>query len=1434
MKYFLTLGIAERNKVHTKQIEKQRREDMERQKELEAKLHEAANRSSYTPDMNFTEPDIKSIQEKVSIAAEKFDKSHPAAPSLEAFDAAHMAPGNFRENIKSIFGIKATPKEIGYLLSQYDKEKNGKINTKDFLIKFFQLGKKIRDSKRRVSLEKQRAAEKQMSLENEAKLIQLLEKSDYQADDTYEEEDFTSAEEKMRGASEKYDKTHPAAPNLDGFTGGPISPGVFRELMKNAFKVYFTPKEIGALLEKFHIDGNFDMFDGKKYLIHFMRLGFDARARRKTEILRQQRASELSNQQLQEQKLQQALARVDIDLDSTTYSDGDKERAMQKLISAAALYDKNAPGSASLDSLNALYLTPGNFRETMKRTFNIIFTPSELAAMVAEFNNGQGNIDTSRFLVCFVRWGSEEREKQKLLQIEKQRKENLIRETIAEQKEQQKSKKLLLSINYEYTQEQREKAFEKLAIAAKKYDKAHPAAMTLDGFEEKHLKPHVFREMLKRTFNLNLSPEELGAIIHYFDKNNTGEIISQDFLIHFLKVGIAERDKEHKDSLRKLREDAEFREKYHQDKMAAQWRKAELDVTYDFSFEERESAMEKLTEASVKFDPNSAGPMGLTAFQASVLSPAVFREMLRRVFRMKLTNGELAALIKEFDKDDTKHIHCQEFLVKFQSLGTERKNEFRLKQIAKQRELIHAYEEDMKSRKQALDTKLEITLDHTFSEEDFQSVLEKIRILAKNYDRSHPSAPSLKGFMGADMKPNEFKDMLMRTFHTPLTVRELSALIAFFPGGNSDVATSSSTKSISGDASTSAKTNRSVSPGVTTDLQPRINNRDFLTYFNKLNREEFTKRNTARILKEKQLKEEEQKRLQDLESEKFQELLSKILYQAPQDQLSFAEKVIEAAKEYATDSAPYITLLQGFKGPALPPDKFREIFYQIFGIKFSMPEIGVLVDVLQFPKETFVVLDGSTFLNWFYKVSRLAEAELLQEEGAKPVTWDIMRSIDLKAKAPQRTVSPRSISSKHDKIKKMSTYSAGDFRPRSSFDNSTSSLGSNTVGAFSNKPTTAASKNGKNSGVDDYGDANTVATQTDKKKSSAAKKQEIEAENSRSDTKPSTAAQSISGSRSQKRYKGFGSISWEAHGSRDSQDLSSFMSDTLDRSWFLPSLLGAGSNDYSLQHLNYQQDLQEIFSRSEVSQSALPFEDDHSMLTMESTFLDKLNLGGNRSFDVGSSSSRNRTNRTKTSKNSNRRLVSKSTPNFLVPNMAYASLGSTISTSSGVKRESDITASEDKGEHQESDFLKVVFGNNSTEEIKIPARIKIPGQLDPVARMKQVSTQIRDSPMAQVAALQQENKSMNHKRRKTPPGNNLAPLFSGAAGPSPTKPVANNNTNSSNDKGSTKNAGGFFFPVLLSGGDDPSNTGGTVPSVNIGIVGESEAHPEYLQKLLSS
>ena len=62
----------------------------------------------------------------------------------------------------------------------------------------------------------------------------------------------------------------------------------------------------------------------------------------------------------------------------------------------------------------------------------------------------------------------------------------------------------------------------------------------------------------------------------------------------------------------------------------------------------------------------------------------------------------------------------------------------------------------------------------------------KIYQIVSNYDPTHVAAPSLQGFIGSNMKPVEFKDMIMRTFLVHLTWKELGALTKHYDTTGTD------------------------------------------------------------------------------------------------------------------------------------------------------------------------------------------------------------------------------------------------------------------------------------------------------------------------------------------------------------------------------------------------------------------------------------------------------------------------------------------------------------------------------------------------------------------------------------------------------------------------------------------------------------------------
>ena len=850
---------------------------------------------------------------------------------------------------------------IGYLCTYFDAARKNVIACKDFLIQFNTMGKERRDDKHRAQLKKQRDALKRQKVVHEEKIREQWAHLEAKIDWAFSEEDSNNTETKMVDAASKFDKNHPAAPSLTGFTSGAMKPVEFNGLIQRVFNLWLTPKELSSLIFKYKYDEAAQTIDSKAFLNAFIKIGFEERQRIKSRILDRQRQAYIAREEEIARK-KKVLSQKNVwDLDPD-FTDQDRRSAIDRLTIASSKYDRNAPGCVSLDAFDAKFLTPLEFKEQLKRTFNVVLTPKELSATIKLYQFippgeviGNGNVNSQLFIVQFLKLGAEERHKTKLIQLELNRRQAEERKNEQIAKLRAAEDKMTLKISYDYNQDEYRSAFVKLSAAAKRYDKGHPGAMSLDGFEEKELNTTTFREMLKRTFGLILEPAELGAIMHYFDPENTGRVPSKEFLIHFLKAGIAEREKDHKESLRKLRDDKMNREREHQEKLTNQWAKMEIGLADDFDQRDKESAVRKLTDAAFKFDPRRAGPMGLTAFQGKYMSAAIFREMLKRSFNITgVTDRELVAMMSLFKQNSKKELICNDFMLKFAQLGFERRSELRLKQIKLQRSMNDAALREAEAKKKALDEKIVVVPDYTLSKKVYDAAFQKLKDICAHFELGSSKSPSLEGFMGTDMTPGEFKDMIGRTFHVQLTPQELGTLVTYFDSQGNQM----------------------------------VDTQDFLAYFYKTVRDEHDKVRSNNIATERALAKKKQDIVINIEKAQEQEEMDKLKYTID-DENSFLSKLRKAAQEYAVDSSSFVEPLKAFKGPALNGKAFRETFYRVFLIRFSFAEVGVVMNMLDFNGTG--VIDGPRFLNWFYKLSRWEE-KIMLNEMEDDITLDKLRN----------------------------------------------------------------------------------------------------------------------------------------------------------------------------------------------------------------------------------------------------------------------------------------------------------------------------------------------------------------------------------------------------------------------------------------------------------
>lgn len=63
---------------------------------------------------------------------------------------------------------------------------------------------------------------------------------------------------------------------------------------------------------------------------------------------------------------------------SYNYSEQDYKSALDKLLEAAVLYDRNMPGAVQLVAFDCEYMVPVEFKEQLKRAFNLTLSANEL------------------------------------------------------------------------------------------------------------------------------------------------------------------------------------------------------------------------------------------------------------------------------------------------------------------------------------------------------------------------------------------------------------------------------------------------------------------------------------------------------------------------------------------------------------------------------------------------------------------------------------------------------------------------------------------------------------------------------------------------------------------------------------------------------------------------------------------------------------------------------------------------------------------------------------------------------------------------------------------------------------------------------------------------------------------------------------------------
>lgn len=191
------------------------------------------------------------------------------------------------------------------------------------------------------------------------------------------------------------------------------------------------------------------------------------------------------------------------------------------------------------------------FRDQLRRGLGIVLSAAEMEEILHLFDSdGSGTCDGGEFLVNFYRFRFEHRSKLLTERIAAEKRLKAIAEERVEKRKDEYEKKGVVTVNYNFSQDTFDSAVEKIRSAAVKYDRLMPGTVQLNAFDGSEMTPKVFKEQLKHVFNIKLTPDELGAVLHFFDKNGDGVINCAEFLIQFFRIAFEEKSK----SIRKERE----------------------------------------------------------------------------------------------------------------------------------------------------------------------------------------------------------------------------------------------------------------------------------------------------------------------------------------------------------------------------------------------------------------------------------------------------------------------------------------------------------------------------------------------------------------------------------------------------------------------------------------------------------------------------------------------------------------------------------------------------------------------------------------------------------------------------------------------------------------------------------------------------------------
>lgn len=288
----------------------------------------------------------------------------------------------------------------------------------------------------------------------------------------------------------------------------------FRHTLKSKMDCRLTNEEFEALFPHF---ANGNSVNGVDFLLLFYRVRFEYKSKLLTErVMKEKKIREDENARLAKRH-EEFEGKNKLKLNHE-FTEEEKASALTKLSEAAFRYDRLMPGAIQLNAFDCEYMQPETFKEQLKLVFNMHLTSGELGALVQHLSkDGEDRVNCAQFLVTFFRMGFRERSTK--IKAKRDEVKRITEEKEAKKRAEQEEleKKNAAKVSFNFTKEDEKRVLKKISDAARLYDQSSPSAISMKSFEVAFMPPHIFKEQLKRVFNLDLTPEELGALIMLYD-----------------------------------------------------------------------------------------------------------------------------------------------------------------------------------------------------------------------------------------------------------------------------------------------------------------------------------------------------------------------------------------------------------------------------------------------------------------------------------------------------------------------------------------------------------------------------------------------------------------------------------------------------------------------------------------------------------------------------------------------------------------------------------------------------------------------------------------------------------------------------------------------------------------------------------------------------